>query len=100
MCTKMVHKNNFIIQLDMLVISSREFRESQKIYLDKVDNGEQIVIRRGKNKSYRLTAVTEKDTLMTEDEFYAKIDRSIQQAKEGKVTELKRKDMNDLLGIN
>lgn len=31
------------------------------------------------------------DTLMTEEEFYANIDRSIQQAKEGKGTTVKTK---------
>jgi len=72
----------------MLVISSREFRDKQKNYLDRVDEGVEILIRRGKNKSYKVTAVTEDDTLMSKEEFFAKIDRSIQQAKEGKVTRI------------
>lgn len=69
----------------MLVISSREFREKQKSYFDKLDEGIEIVIQRGKNRSYKITAITEDDTLMSKEEFLAKIDRSLQKAKEGKV---------------
>ena len=84
----------------MLVISSREFRDKQKNYLDKVDEGIEILIRRGKNKSYKVTAVTEDDTLMSKEEFFAKIDRSIQQAKEGKVTRIdSHEEFKKLLGL-
>lgn len=69
----------------MLVISSREFRENQKSYLDKVDEGVEILIQRGKNKAYKILPVTHDDTLMNKEEFFAKLDQSIQQAKEGKV---------------
>ena len=73
----------------MLVVSSREFRDKQKSYLDKVDEGTDILIRRGKNKSYKITAVTTDDALMSKEDFFAKIDRSLQQAKEGKTTKVK-----------
>ncbi|MEG2675029.1 MAG: prevent-host-death protein [Muribaculaceae bacterium] len=72
----------------MLVISSREFRDNQKKYFDKIDAGEQVVVQRGKNVSYRITPVTKDDTLMTEEEFYAMIECSAQQAREGKVTRI------------
>jgi antitoxin (DNA-binding transcriptional repressor) of toxin-antitoxin stability system len=48
----------------MLVISSREFRENQKSYLDKVDEGVEILIQRGKNKSYKIVPSTENDTII------------------------------------
>jgi hypothetical protein len=48
----------------MLVISTREFRDKQKYYLDKVDEGVIVIIQRGKNKSYKIVAVTEGDTLI------------------------------------
>ena len=41
----------------MVIVSSREFRDKQKSYLDKVDEGVEILIRRGKNKSYRIIPV-------------------------------------------
>ncbi len=87
-CTKLVHKNTKA----MLIVSSREFRDKQKSYLDQVDAGAEILIRRGKNRSYKIVPVEEDDTLMSKEEFFAKIDRSLQQAKEGKVTTLNSRE--------
>lgn len=50
----------------MLIISSREFRDKQAEYMDRVDNGEQIIIQRGKNKAYAITPVKNKDIYMSE----------------------------------
>jgi prevent-host-death family protein len=50
----------------MLVISSREFRDKQAKYMDRVDNGEQIIVQRGKNKAYAITPVKDKDIYMSE----------------------------------
>ncbi len=49
----------------MLVISSGEFRANLKSYLDKIDKGEQIVIQRGKLKSYRIVAVNKRDRIIS-----------------------------------
>ena len=68
----------------MLVVSSREFRDRQKNYLDSVDAGMEVLIQRGRTKSYKVTAVSSDDTLMSKEEFFAKIDRSLQEAEEGK----------------
>ena len=70
----------------MLVVSTREFRDNQKSYLDKIDAGIELLIQRGKRKTYKIIPVSDDDTLMSKEAFFAKIDRSIQQAKEGKVT--------------
>jgi len=72
----------------MLVVSSREFRANQKSYLDQIDEGIEIMIHRGRNKSYKLVPVTEDETLMSKEEFFEKIDLAIQQAKEGKAVKL------------
>jgi antitoxin (DNA-binding transcriptional repressor) of toxin-antitoxin stability system len=69
----------------MLIVSSREFRDNQKSYLDQVDAGAEILIRRGKTRSYKVVPVTEDDTLMSKEEYFAKIDRSLKQAEKGKV---------------
>ena len=45
----------------MVVISSREFRDNQARYFDLVDNKNQILIQRGRNKAYRLIPVSEDD---------------------------------------
>jgi len=40
----------------MLVISSREFRQNQRLYFDKVDKGENIIVQRGASKDWNWTA--------------------------------------------
>lgn len=47
----------------------------------------------------RFRTEKEDDTLMTEEEFYAKIDRSIKQAEEGKVKTLTKEKQKELLGL-
>ncbi len=75
----------------MLVVSSREFREKQAEYMDRADQGEQIIIQRGKNKSYTITPVVEDDIYFS-TQIIEKISKAILQAKEGKVTRVSGKD--------
>ena len=51
----------------MLVVSSREFRANQKNYLDMVDAGQELLIHRGKNRSYRIVPVSEEDVLVSRE---------------------------------
>lgn len=67
----------------VLQISTREFRNRQASILDMADRGENVVIRRG-NKAYAITPIADDDAYFT-PEILAKIDRSLQQAKEGRV---------------
>lgn len=76
----------------MVIVSSREFRDKQKTYLDKVDEGVEVLIQRGKNKSYRIIPVEEDDTLMSKEEFFAKIERALEEAEQGKVTRITSKE--------
>jgi len=83
----------------MLVISSREFRQNQRMYFDKVDKGEQIIVQRGKDKSYVLTPVIENDIYFNE-KMIKRIKESAKQAKNGEYTELSSaKEIKDLLGL-
>jgi hypothetical protein len=82
----------------MLVISTREFRANQKDYLEKVDKGLELLIRRGKNKSYKIVPVKEDDSLMSKEEFYAKLDRSLEQYKNGEYEELTPELKKQLFG--
>ena len=88
----------------MIIITSREFRQNQASYFDRVDKGEEILIQRKKNKSYKIVPVTEDDTLMSKEEFFAKIDKSLQQAKEGKTHSMNEgeslDDFLDRIGVN
>jgi len=82
----------------MLIISSREFRENQASYLNKVDEGEQIIVQRGKNKAYKLTPVKDEDIYFT-PQMIKRLKESIQQAKEGQLTTVNdAKELKDLLG--
>jgi len=76
----------------MIIVSSREFRDKQKSYLDRVDEGVELLIRRGKNKSYKIIPVKEDDTLMSKEEFFAKIDKALEEAEQGKVTRITSKE--------
>jgi len=51
----------------MLVISTTEFRDKQKSYLDKIDSGIEILIHRSKDKSYKIVPVSEYDTVINPD---------------------------------
>lgn len=76
----------------MVIVSSREFRDKQKSYLDKVDEGVEVLIQRGKNKSYRIVPVDKDDTLMSKEEFFAKIDKALEEAEQGNVTRINSKE--------
>ena len=67
----------------MLVVSSREFREKQAEYMDRADNGEQIIVQRGKNKAYSIIPISADDLYFT-PKMIARIKESIQQVSEGK----------------
>jgi len=83
----------------MLVISTREFREKQKSYLDKVDTGTEILIQRKRNRSYRIVPVTKDDTLMSKEEYFAMLDRGLQSIKEGKGKEYTLEELRIKMGI-
>lgn len=83
----------------MLVISSREFRQNQKMYFERVDKGEQIIVQRGKNKAYALTPVREED-LFFNAEMVERIKQSMKQAEEGKTKKVTTSDeIDELLGL-
>lgn len=76
----------------MLVISSREFRENQKLYFDLVDQNEQVIVQRGKNKAYMLTPITESDRISTNPALIEKIRKAEKAIEEGKITRIKHTD--------
>ena len=83
----------------MLIISSREFRQNQRLYFDKVDNGEQVIVQRGKDKSYVLTPVSDKD-LYFNASMVKRIKKSLKQAEKGEVQKVTSADeIKSLLGL-
>lgn len=83
----------------MLVISSREFRQNQKMYFEKADKGEQIIVQRGKDKSYALTPVSE-DDLYFNAEMVERIKQSMKQVELGRTKKVTTpEEINELLGL-
>ncbi len=73
----------------MVVISSREFRDNQKKYFDLVDQDEQVIVQRGKNKSYIFSPITEIDRMSTNPELIAKVLKAEKEFAEGKTILIK-----------
>jgi hypothetical protein len=85
--------------MTILEVTSRQFRDRQKDIFDLADKGDKVVIKRGKKQAYTLTPIDEDDLYFT-PEMLEKIDRSIQQAKEGKVTRISNiEELDKFLGI-
>jgi len=83
----------------MIVISSREFRQNQSLYFDKADEGEQVIVQRGKAKSYVLAPVS-KDDLYFNSEMLERIKKSLKEAEAGKVSRVSTPEqIRDLLGL-
>lgn len=83
----------------MLIISSREFRQNQKMYFEKIDKGEQVIVQRGKDKAYALTPVGENDVYFN-PEMVKRIKESIKQVEEGKTKKINNsEELDELLGL-
>ena len=84
---------------DMLIISSREFRQNQRIYFERADKGEQIIVQRGKDKAYALTPINDNDVYFNA-EMVERIKQSIKQVEEGKVKKIATpEEISNLLGL-
>lgn len=71
--------------------TSRQFRDKQKDYFDLADKGEKVIIRRGKKQAYLLTPINDDDIYFT-PAMLEKINKSIKQVKEGKVTKIETEE--------
>ena len=83
-----VLERNYVIQPNDLL--------ELKVYTNK---GEQIIVQRGKDRSYALTPVNEDDVYFCA-EMVKKIKLSAEQAKNGEVIRItSSEEINDLLGL-
>lgn len=83
----------------MVIISSREFRQNQRLYFEKADKGEQIIVQRGKDKSYVLTPVHKNDLYLNE-KMIKRINESLQQAGNGDFIEVdSAESIKEILGL-
>ena len=75
----------------MEIVSSRDFRSQMGEYLRKALSSE-VVIKSRDLGSFKLVPLTEDDTLMSKEEFFAKIDRAIERVRAGQYTEVSTKE--------
>ena len=81
----------------MVIVNSREFRSNQGKYLDLAANGQGLILR-SRRGSFKITPLTEDDTLMSKEELYRKIDQGIQDIRTGKGYTVKsRKELEQFL---
>lgn len=78
----------------MKIISSREFRENQKMYFDLADQNEQVIVQRGKDKAYILMPITDTDRLSTNPALIERIREAEKAIAEGQTTLIK--DVNNI----
>ena len=83
----------------MIVISIREFRDRQTHYLTRAGNGENVVLKSRAAGSFKIVPITEDDTLMSKEDFFAKIERSLQAAKEGKGKKYTLEELRIRMGL-
>lgn len=83
----------------MLVISSKEFRDNQKKYFDLVDQNQQVIVQRGKDKSYVLVPINDEDRFFLDPKVIEDVLEGIEDYKAGRVIKVKEEDLDQLLGL-
>jgi antitoxin YefM len=83
----------------MIVISTREFRQNLKKYLDLIDKNERVIIQRGKDKVYEITNEVKNDRFFDDPRVKERLVKSIQSYNEGQTVKLSDDQLKDLLGI-
>jgi hypothetical protein len=83
----------------MVVVSTREFRQNLKKYLDLIDKNERVIIKRGNDKIYEISNTVKNDRFFDDPIIQERILKSIQSYNEGKTVKLTDDQLKELLGI-
>jgi len=73
----------------MMIISSREFRDQQKKYFDLVDQNEQVIVQRGKDKAYVIVPLNDVDRLSVNDQLIQTVQEAEAEYSNHKTTQIK-----------
>ena len=73
----------------MVIVSSREFRDHQKKYFDLVDQNEQIIVQRGKDKAYVIVPLNDADRLSVNDQLIQTVQEAEAEYSNSKTTRIK-----------
>lgn len=83
----------------MVVVSTREFRQNLKKYLDLIDKNERVIIQRGKDKIYEISNNVKNDRFFDDPAIQERISKSLQSYNEGKTVKLSDDQLKELLGL-
>jgi antitoxin (DNA-binding transcriptional repressor) of toxin-antitoxin stability system len=83
----------------MLIISSREFRANQGKYLGLAAEGTDVLLKSRRRGSFKIVPVTEDDTLMSKEKYFAMLDRGLQNIKEGNGKEYTLEELRIRMGL-
>jgi hypothetical protein len=86
----------------MLVISTRDLTQNQNKYFE-IANKQRVIIKR-KNKFFQIVDLGEmipelNNSLVSKDKMYVKIDKGIEEYKQGKTKKLDINNINSFLGL-
>ena len=79
----------------MEVVSTRQFRDNMSTYLGHITDGQELILKTRDKGSFVIRKVKEDDTLMTKEEFFAKIEESRKQIERGEYTVINTKEELD-----
>ena len=85
------HKKKNIME----VVSTREFRNNMATYLGYISSGQELILKSRDKGSFVIRKVKEDDTLMSKEEFFAKIEESEKQIERGEYTVINTKEELD-----
>ena len=68
------------------IVTSSEFKANQAHFFDMANKGERIILKLRLKGNFLLVPMNDEPTKMGEEQFYALIDHSIKQMKEGNFT--------------
>lgn len=71
----------------MEIVSSRDFRSQMGEYLRKALSSD-VVIKSRSHGAFKIVPVTEDDTLMSKEAFFAKLDKALSSYRDGKGYEM------------
>ena len=73
----------------MEVVSTREFRNNMATYLGYVSSGQELILKTRDKGSFVIRKVKDDDTLMSKEEFFAKIEEAERQIERGEYSVMK-----------
>lgn len=73
----------------MIIISSREFRDRLKKYFELVDQNEQIIVQRGKDKAYIIVPLKDADRLSVNEELIQTVREAEEEYSKRETTRIK-----------